>query len=199
MRPPRPAADLLKPMHPVSSRGFPDPTTWGGPASAVTRRHRGGGLPGVCGLTRRPALEPRPAWRRATARSAFACLFRVCAVFSHQACTDGSVFFRHRLSKAGLSESTQHIRLVLDPSIRSRLHCSVLGCFSSIYAKCKVPLSRQASDRRGLCRCLTAGGAKRPSRSNAGRRDRPGMPTLAIYPRFHQVHRQRRHPTGVLA
>ena len=45
-----------------------------------------------------------------------ACLFQVCAVLPHQACADGSVFFCRQLSKAGLSESIQHIRLVLDPS-----------------------------------------------------------------------------------
>ena len=45
-----------------------------------------------------------------------ACLFRVCAILPHQACADGSIFFRCQLSKAGLSESTQHIRLILDPS-----------------------------------------------------------------------------------
>ena len=32
---------------------------------------------------------------------------------------------------AGLSESTQHIRLILDPSPRSDLHCSTCGSFSS--------------------------------------------------------------------
>ena len=32
-----------------------------------------------------------------------ACLFQVCAVLPHQACADGSVFFRRQLSKAGLS------------------------------------------------------------------------------------------------
>ena len=63
-----------------------------------------------------------------------ACLFRVCAVLSHQVCTDGSVFFCRRLSKAGLSESVWHIRLVLDPSPRSDLHCSTCGSFSSTYA-----------------------------------------------------------------
>ena len=46
----------------------------------------------------------------------FACLFQAHAVFSHQVCAAGSVFFRRRLPKAGLSESTQHIRLILDPS-----------------------------------------------------------------------------------
>ena len=35
-------------------------------------------------------------------REGFACLFQVCAALPHQACTDGSVFFRRRLSKAGL-------------------------------------------------------------------------------------------------
>ncbi len=33
----------------------------------------------------------------------FACIFWVCAVLPHQACTGGSVFFCRRLSKAGLS------------------------------------------------------------------------------------------------
>ena len=47
---------------------------------------------------------------------AFACLFQAHAIFLHQACADGSVFFCRRLSKAGLSESTQHTRLILDPS-----------------------------------------------------------------------------------
>ena len=32
----------------------------------------------------------------------FACFFQVCAVLSHQICTDGSVFFHRQLSKAGL-------------------------------------------------------------------------------------------------
>ena len=36
----------------------------------------------------------------------FVRLFQMCAVFSHQACADGSIFFRCQLSKAGLSEST---------------------------------------------------------------------------------------------
>ena len=36
----------------------------------------------------------------------FARLFRVCAILPHQACADGSVFFRRRLPKAGLSEPT---------------------------------------------------------------------------------------------
>ena len=76
----------------------------------------GGELLGVCGLTRRPALELRPAWRRATAGRYLRVIFQVCVVLPRQACADGSVFFRRRLSKAGLSESTQHIRLILDPS-----------------------------------------------------------------------------------
>ena len=97
----------------------------------------------------------------------FASLFRVCAVLPHQACTGGSVFFRRRLSKAGLSESTQHTRLILDPSSRSDLHRSTLGCFPSIYANCKVPLSRQASDRCGVCRRSATSGTNEPSRSNA--------------------------------
>ena len=35
-----------------------------------------------------------------------ACLFQECAVLPHQACAGGSVFFRRRLSKAGLHEPT---------------------------------------------------------------------------------------------
>ena len=61
----------------------------------------------------------------------FVSLFRVCVVLPHQACAGGSVFFCRRLSKAGLSESTHHIRLILDPSSRSDLHCSTCGSFSS--------------------------------------------------------------------
>ena len=45
----------------------------------------------------------------------FACLFQMCAVFSHQACAGGSVFFRRQLSKAGLSGTIYHLRLILDP------------------------------------------------------------------------------------
>ena len=47
-------------------------------------------------------------------------LFQVCAVLPHQTCADGSVFFRRQLSKAGLSESIYHIRLILDPPGRRR-------------------------------------------------------------------------------
>ena len=46
---------------------------------------------------------------------AFACLFQVCAVLPHQACAGGSMFFRRRLPKAGLSGYAHHPWLVPDP------------------------------------------------------------------------------------
>ena len=54
----------------------------------------------------------------------FACIFWVCAALPHRVCASGSVFFCRRLSKAGLSESTQHIRLILDPSPSPHLRSS---------------------------------------------------------------------------
>ena len=48
----------------------------------------------------------------------FACLFRVCVVLPHRACADGSVFFRRRLPKAGLSGYAHHLWLILDPDSR---------------------------------------------------------------------------------
>ena len=44
-----------------------------------------------------------------------ACLFQECAVLPHQACAGGSVFFRRRLSKAGLSGYAHHPWPVPDP------------------------------------------------------------------------------------
>ena len=42
-------------------------------------------------------------------------ILQACAVLPHQTCTDGSVFFRRRMSKAGLSGYTHHPWLVPDP------------------------------------------------------------------------------------
>ena len=57
----------------------------------------------------------------------FACLFQVCAVLPHQACADGSVFFRRQLSKAGLSGSTHHLPLIPDPNQPVRANIVVYG------------------------------------------------------------------------
>ena len=86
----------------------------------------------MAGLKAGPETAARP--EAGNREEGLACLFRVCAILPHQACADGSVFFRRRLPKAGLSESVWHIRLVLDPSPRSDLHCSTCGSFSPTYA-----------------------------------------------------------------
>ena len=118
-RPPRPATGLLKPTHPTGLLKFPEPTTGDlgvsddtASASATTGRR----------AARRLRVSPK-AGPGAAARleagncgEGFACLFQVCAILSHQACADGSVFFRRQLLKAGLSESTYRVRPILDPS-----------------------------------------------------------------------------------
>ena len=66
------------------------------------------------GLKAGPGTAARP--EAGNRKGVFASLFQVCAVLLHQVCADGSVFFCRRLSRAGLSESIHHIRLILDPS-----------------------------------------------------------------------------------
>ena len=83
--------------------------------------------PGIQRCRRRHAATPLTqgegaAWRLRVGLKAdsceerFACLFQAQAVFSHQVCADGSVFFCRRLSKAGLSGCAHHMPPVPDPS-----------------------------------------------------------------------------------
>ena len=66
------------------------------------------------GLKAGPGTVARP--EAGNRGEGFASLFQAHAALLHQVCIDGSVFFCRQLPKAGLSESTQHIRLILDPS-----------------------------------------------------------------------------------
>ena len=84
--------------------------------ASTTRRHRGGGrLPGVCGVGLKAGPGTAARLEAGSCEEGFACLFQMCVVLSHQACAGGSVFFCRQLSKTGLSESTYHMRLILDP------------------------------------------------------------------------------------
>ena len=97
-----------RPVHPDSLR-----------RGALRQRHDGVDvMGGHCMLWSGLKAGPGTAARleAGNCEEGLACLFQVCAVLPHQACADGSVFFCRQLSKAGLSESIQHIRLVLDPS-----------------------------------------------------------------------------------
>ena len=121
---------------------------------AITSTHGGGGLPGVCELARRLALEPRPARRRATAGG-------ICVPFPG-ACRIPAPGLRRRF-RAFLPPAAQdgsvEIRIAYSacfgPSLpRSNLHCSILGRFLQQYANCRVPLSRQVGDWCVICRRL---------------------------------------------
>ena len=135
--------------------GSPSPPHHVVTASAPFRcRRKGGGLPGVCGLTRRLALELRPAWRRATAGRdlrVFSKCVPHCRVrpalavpcFLPPAVQGGSVGIRIAYSAC------------FGPSLpRSNLHRSILGRFLQQYANCRVPVSRQVGDWCAICRRL---------------------------------------------
>ena len=65
------------------------------------RRRRGGTARRLrAGLKAGPGAAAR--LEAGNREEGFACLFQVCIVLSHQACADGSVFFRRQLPKAGL-------------------------------------------------------------------------------------------------
>ena len=102
------ATGPLKPTHPTGLLKFYDPTA-GGPCvdddAASTSATTG----------RRAARRLRVGLEAGNCGEGLACLFQAHAVFSHQTCADGSVFFRRRLSKAGLSGYAHHLWLVPDP------------------------------------------------------------------------------------
>ena len=88
------------------------------------RRHgvqssaQGEGLPGVCGLAWRLAIELRPAWRRATAGRDLR-VFSRCRPYSRIRPTLAvPYFFCCQLSKAGLSGYAHHLWLISDPDSR---------------------------------------------------------------------------------
>ena len=109
---PRPAFGSLKPTHPTGLRGFPDPTT------TAARRCKGSCPAFSARLKAGPGTAAR--LEAGSCGEVFACLFRVCAVLSHQVCADGSVLlFCRRLPKAGLSGPATSVADAVDRDLGS--------------------------------------------------------------------------------
>ena len=118
INPPRPATGSRK-SNPNPACSNSTAQRPGGLASMTTRRrHRrqqGGGLPGVFSPPGGWPPEMRPAWRRATAGRHLR-VFSGCVPYCRIRSALTVPYFCRQLPKAGLSESTQHIWLILDPS-----------------------------------------------------------------------------------